>query len=40
MAEGETLSRIGGDPDDIHPLDAACDGTDLNQLWVQYANAD
>ena len=40
MAEGETLSRIGGEPNDIHPLDAAGDGSDINQLWVQYANAD
>ena len=40
MAEGETLTRLGGDHDDIHPLDDAGDGTDLNQLWVQYANED
>lgn len=40
MVEGETLTRIGGDHDDIHPLDDAGDGTDLNQLWVQYKDAD
>lgn len=40
MVEGETLSRVGGDHDDIHPLDDAGDGTDLNQLWVQYKDAD
>jgi hypothetical protein len=40
MVEGETLTRLGGDPADIHPLDDAGDGTDLNQLWVQYADAD
>ena len=38
MIEGETLSRIGDDPDEMHPLDNAGDGTDLNQAWVQYAN--
>jgi len=40
MVEGETLSRVGGDHDDIHPLDDAGDGTDLNQLWVQYKDAE
>ncbi|NBB79531.1 MAG: alginate export family protein [Verrucomicrobia bacterium] len=40
MAEGETLTRVGGDHDDIHPLDDAGDGTDLNQIWVQYQDAD
>lgn len=40
MVEGETVTRVGGDHDDIHPLDDAGDGTDLNQAWVQYANAD
>jgi len=40
MVEGETLTRVGGDHDDIHPLDDAGDGTDLNQLWVQYRDAD
>ncbi|TVP81633.1 MAG: hypothetical protein EA353_01375 [Puniceicoccaceae bacterium] len=40
MVEGETLTRVGGDHDDIHPLDDAGDGTDLNQLWVQYQDAD
>lgn len=40
MIEGETLTRVGGDAADIHPLDDAGDGTDLNQLWVQYKNAD
>jgi hypothetical protein len=40
MVEGETLTRVGGDPADIHPLDDAGDGTDLNQLWVQYKDAD
>ena len=34
--EGETLTRLGGDVDDIHPFDEQGDGTDLNQLWVQY----
>ncbi|MEM8867867.1 MAG: alginate export family protein [Verrucomicrobiota bacterium] len=38
--EGETLSRVGGEHDDIHPLDDAGDGTDLNQAWVSYTNAD
>lgn len=38
MVEGETLSRVGGDVNDIHPLDEAGDGTDLNQLWLQYAD--
>ncbi|MGB0409001.1 MAG: alginate export family protein [Opitutales bacterium] len=38
MVEGETVSRVGGDAGDMHPLDAPGDGTDLNQLWVQYAD--
>lgn len=40
MVEGETLSRVGGDVNDIHPLDELGDGTDLNQAWVQYKDAD
>jgi hypothetical protein len=40
MVEGETVTRLGGDHDDIHPLDAAGDGTDLNQAWVKYVDAD
>ena len=40
MVEGETLTRVGGDHADIHPLDDAGDGTDLNQAWVQYVDAD
>ena len=40
MVEGETVTRLGGDHDDIHPLDDAGDGTDLNQAWVKYANAE
>lgn len=40
MVEGETLTRVGGDVNDIHPLDEMGDGTDLNQLWVQYKDAD
>lgn len=40
MVEGESLTRVGGDVDDIHPLDESGDGTDLNQLWVQYKDAD
>ena len=40
MVEGETLSRIGGNADDIHPFDDDGDGSDLNQLWVQYKDAD
>ncbi len=40
MVEGETLTRLGGESDDIHPLDDAGDGTDLNQLWLQYKDAD
>lgn len=40
MVEGETLTRVGGDVNDIHPLDEAGDGTDLNQLWLQYKDAD
>ncbi len=40
MVEGETLTRVGGNHADIHPLDDAGDGTDLNQLWVQYKDAD
>ena len=38
MVEGETISRVGGEAGDMHPLDAPGDGTDLNQLWVQYAD--
>lgn len=40
MVEGETLTRVGGDHADIHPFDDAGDGTDLNQAWVQYVDAD
>ncbi len=40
MAEGETLTRVAGDPVDIHPLDASGEGTDLNQLWIRYAHED
>ena len=40
MVEGETVTRLGGNHDDIHPLDDAGDGTDLNQAWVQYVDAD
>ena len=40
MVEGETLSRIGDDADEIHPFDNDGDGSDLNQLWVQYKDAD
>lgn len=40
MVEGESLTRVGGEVNDIHPLDEAGDGTDLNQLWVQYKDAD
>ena len=40
MIEGETLSRIGDDADEIHFLDNAGDGTELNQLWVQYKHED
>ena len=40
MVEGETVTRLGGNHDDIHPLDDAGDGTDLNQAWVQYLDAD
>ena len=40
FVEGETLTRVGGDPDEIHPLDEAGDGSDLNQLWVQYKHAE
>ena len=40
MVEGETLSRIGDDADELPGLDNAGDGTDLNQLWVQYKDAD
>lgn len=38
MVEGETVSRIGDDGAELHPLDNAGDGTDLNQAWVQYAD--
>ncbi|MEM0966258.1 MAG: alginate export family protein [Verrucomicrobiota bacterium] len=37
MAEGETLTSVEGD---IQPLDEAGEGTELNQLWIQYANPD
>lgn len=40
MVEGETLTRVGGEVNDIHPLDEAGDGTDLNQLWLQYQDVD
>lgn len=40
MVEGETLTRVGGDPEDIHFLDNLGDGTDINQAWIQYENAD
>lgn len=40
MVEGESLTRVGGSVNDIHPLDEAGDGTDLNQLWVRYAHED
>jgi hypothetical protein len=40
MVEGETLTRVGGDHYEIHPLDDAGDGTDLNQLWLQYKDAE
>ena len=39
MVEGETLTSVGGESDDIHFLDDLGDGTDLNQLWVQYKDA-
>ncbi len=38
MVEGETLNAVFNDGNDIHPLDDLGDGTDLNQLWIQYAN--
>lgn len=40
MVEGDTLTRLGGEHDTIHPLDDAGDGTDLSQAWVQYKDAD
>lgn len=40
MAEGETLSRIGGSATQLPGLDNAGDGSDLNQLWVQYSDKD
>jgi hypothetical protein len=40
MVEGETLSRIGDDAHELPGLDDAGDGTDLNQLWVEYKDAD
>lgn len=40
MVEGETVTRLGGDHDDIHPLDDAGDGTDFNQFWLGYENED
>jgi len=39
MAEGETI-YAWTDPDQQHFLDDAGDGTDLNQLWVRYADPD
>lgn len=39
MAEGESLWAIS-DGSDIHPLDQSGTGTDLNQLWLNYSNAD
>ena len=39
MVEGETVSALN-DSDQLHFLDDAGDGTDLNQLWLQYADAD
>ncbi len=38
MVEGETVTRLGGNHGDIHPLDDAGDGTDLNQFWLGYEN--
>ena len=35
MVEGETLYALNGS-DEIHPLDQAGRGTELNQLWLQY----
>jgi len=35
MIEGETLYALNGS-DQIHPLDQAGRGTELNQLWLQY----
>ena len=40
MVEGETVTRLGGNHDDIHPLDDAGDGTDFNQYWVGYQHED
>ncbi len=40
MVEGETVTRLGGNHDDIHPLDDAGDGTDFNQYWIGYQNED
>ncbi|MGJ3241812.1 MAG: alginate export family protein [Opitutales bacterium] len=37
MVEGETL-YAWNDSDQLHFLDDAGDGTDLNQLWVRYAD--
>ena len=39
MVEGETVHALN-DSDQLHFLDDAGDGTDLNQLWLQYADAD
>jgi hypothetical protein len=39
MAEGESLWAISDD-EEIHPLDEAGTGTDLNQLWLDYSNQD
>ena len=36
MVEAQTVTRLGGDHDDIHPLDDAGDGTDFNQYWIGY----
>ncbi len=35
MVEGETLYALNGS-DEIHPLDQAGRGTELNQAWLQY----
>ena len=40
MVEGETVTRLGGNSADIHPLDDAGDGTDFNQYWIGYQNED
>ena len=38
MVEGETVTRLGGNHDDIHPLDDDGDGSDFNQFWLGYQN--